>query len=1063
MNNLPVDFQREKINAFQKLRLALFRLQKYNIKKYEKAPDYIKRDDKIIEKIIMRSYAISQDAQKELLLIPRDKLIEIIKDRPALFDKFEPREQIKLLQSNSSLRLLKKEEMVNLIDIALKDNNYQFFENLENKYKEDYLETLDERGTLDKQIPNILSFLGENNIDEILQKRPELIEYLNDEQQLKFVNKHPESIKSLRAEMQIKYIKEDFENLALASEEIQEYFVQKNKENLPKTSYQFQLKAISKNPDIYEFASDEVKKDIFENTDSRECMEASRALLKKDITNSKHINFHNGTMSSKDSNKECQLEVVFEDINKEDIKTIESLFLHSKLIGAKGKLLSQKTVLHGCLGEGFIEGMDDYSSEQIRTIQSLNKEQMKQLINIDCNYVLPYLSGEEVMNLRPNGYILREKREDTLNKARKKCGELFVEIFGEKKFEELKPCIDTIYDMQSDYNPYFFTSGVDASDYNRKMEQLKMQECVPLDNLKILFNSKIISSNSSEDIIKYFDKEKNNEDTNETFKALMQKAYGDTAKDILDSRPNLNVHTINSLESFDERITNNFSHGFVHDLLSYNIRDFSEFLSIAKDSSKLENFKTYYDVLSNVMGENVETMQKAISEYMYNDKLLENVKNNDLDDLQSRNLISILCTRDNRYNINTLDELENYKEISKAQIKRNLEISYEDSLRMVKENKNSENYNSRPIKKCICEDFLGLPYAMNYKVRNYGNNFKEISSLYDLQSEEGKRELYDSSEYEILKVMHFIEKEQDIEKLKELSAEFLQQNIEQNPVALYGAIDKIKEHQLEIFNESLLIVEKMEKLAKEYEGKENAPIKKEIIKGIPKYTLEGIPFRFLIHDKGTLDSEDFEKYDGQLGNSNICSRLVSNNNILKGKYGDYGFTHIKKEDGIVSYWGGDAKTTHLPKLVKGKGHITKINNNIDDSSVGNEIATYRRHRSHNNISNENRGGKILPDIIIEYEKKEEDKYSEEYLNAIKNRNQVIVYIDKDRYLEIEKQNDKEKHKEEQQIEGTELLNSGIKATELTTKISTIREQVSNIKSIQQEKNQSKKIEDDRLL
>ena len=57
----------------------------------------------------------------------------------------------------------------------------------------------------------------------------------------------------------------------------------------------------------------------------------------------------------------------------------------------------------------------------------------------------------------------------------------------------------------------------------------------------------------------------------------MQNAYGDKAVKILKSRPRLNVNNINSLESFDQQIIDNFGEAFVHDLISYNIRDFQDF------------------------------------------------------------------------------------------------------------------------------------------------------------------------------------------------------------------------------------------------------------------------------------------------------------------------------------------------------------------------------------------------------------------------------------------------------------------------------------------------------
>jgi len=396
------------------------------------------------------------------------------------------------------------------------------------------------------------------------------------------------------------------------------------------------------------------------------------------------------------------------------------------------------------------------------------------------------------------------------------------------------------------------------------------------------------------------------------------------------------------------------------------------------------------------MGENVETMQRAISEFVYNEELLKNIRNIDLTDEQCQSLISVLCSKDNKYNINTLEELDNYNEIANKETQERLNKAYEEYL---------SKKDIHSIKKCICEEFLGLDYSGGYLNRNYGDNYLYIKNLYDLQSETSKTEMYSEGELEILNFMNFIEKEDDPEKLMELSKDLLSQKNIRNPIELYSAITKMKKHQLEIFNESLLTQEKMEELCKLYENEENPPIKKEIIEGVQKYTLQGIPFNILLHDTYGVKIGDFINYEGQLGNNAICSRNANEKTINTGKFGQWGFTNIETEGGIISNSSGDANTNHVAKLVRGTGKIEKKVNE-KQTTRGTETAFYRRYRSHKRITNENHGGKRLPDVYVQYV--DSNEYDEKFLKFLKENNIPIVYID---YKAYEKLNNQEQEKD----------------------------------------------------
>ena len=523
-------------------------------------------------------------------------------------------------------------------------------------------------------------------------------------------------------------------------------------------------------------------------------------------------------------------------------------------------------------------------------------------------------------------------------------------------------------------------------------------------HFKILFNKDIIGNNSIEDIKAYFEQVKNNEETTEEFYKLMQNAYGDKAVEILRSRPGLNVHTINSLEDFDSRISDNFGEAFVHGLLNYNIRDHQEFMGIIKDEEKLEKFKLYYEVLTKVMGRNVETIQRAISEYNYFDKLLENTKDVELTDMQYRNLISVLCSRDNQFNINTLNELQNYEEISSKVIKDRIEKS---------------KGNTKEIKDVILGDLLGFRLE-DSSVRDYGDMY--ITDLYDIsQEKEENGQMYSEDEIKMLDILTFIVKENYPDKLTELALNLLNEKNIQNPIIMHNAVEKIKENQTELFNSTLLTVEKMEDLCNQEEGKENPKIIKELTKeGLTKYILKGLDFKFMVHNSGGMHLKDIVSYEGHLGNSNICARLVSQDSIIQevGNW-DFIYTSIKESGGIQAYASTDANTDHVPRRIHGTGgKKEKINYDIikNGRSKGhlNEVAQNRNKKEFKNISNENMGGKILPDAYL-YRNGGSILLNKEDIEIMRKYNIPIIEIDREIYIKLAQQS-QEKTDETEKIE-----------------------------------------------
>lgn len=1000
MNSLSTNVKQ--LNIFQKLRKRMFLLRKFDYERYKNAPEYIKLSDEFALKI-------PRDDSNNILyldLIPEQKIPALLEKYIVNINDLTEQQKINILKREPQRCIdIEKEDLMHLVDLANKSNDYTFFNiiNREKNIEIEYLMHLKENKTLDV-IPNIMQYFSQNTIEQLLHQKPELINYLDEEKQKKHLQNRIEDFKYLNQESQIKYIRENLEYLQYANNEIQINMFMQDNSIFEKLSLDVKLETISNQPQMFEMIPYELKEYIYKNLQDERCAKVIRNLIYADIENVKLLS------SAKIMESQIFLSSIFKDINEQDIEKIKEVFLNSKLLSAKGKVIPSFVVLHrGAAPESKLF-IDDYSNEQVNIIKSLSIEQIKELINIDSNYGLAYLIGEDA-NIEMEE-VLTEK---SLEESKTTCKKLMQVLYGNKKSQELDESIELIYTMiKENIGKSASAIGSRFMDIHKKIFLGEMEteerkiESNPFELLKIILNKDIVMSNTAETIKQYIETQRENPESQEEFYEIMKNAYGDKALEILKSRPGLNVHTINSLEIFNENILNNFEIGFVHDLLSYNFRDFSSFMNIVKDESKLKIFKDYYYVLSEVLGQNAETMQKAISEYIFNEKLLQDTENKELTDKEYQSLISVLVSDKNPYNIRTLQELDRYEQISNEKIKRVLETLEKQIDFEGKKEKSEKHEIIKTIKKEICKYFMGIHYSED-KIDNYGTNIAYLCALYDIQSEKSKTEIYSNEEQEMLDIMHFIYKESDPEKLIELAEKFQEHEVAKNPLIAYQVAQKVEENELAIYNESLLTVEKMEELCSREENK--SLIEKKIINGQTVYILEGIPFNILVHDSGNMNLEDLINYDGQLGNGVICSRNLSGAVLNKahkkydgGQWGTYGYTNV---DGVMANNNMDASTDHFAKLIRTTGSISvKLNKEITEKDA--ETAFPRRYRSHKKISNANHGGKRLPDVYVSFI----NDASEDFESKISGPDKYgipTVVIDLSKY--VDRELDKEKTEE----------------------------------------------------
>lgn len=141
MENFPIIAKEKKLNIFQQIRLKLFERKlnrpNFDIRLYENSPEYIKRNDQIINELIRiikweTNYSeqvtpeeIIEMKERNLLKIPEDKLIKCIGESKLYLSDFLIDNQIKFVKKVSSL-IKGDKDKINFSKEAIKRGQYEF-------------------------------------------------------------------------------------------------------------------------------------------------------------------------------------------------------------------------------------------------------------------------------------------------------------------------------------------------------------------------------------------------------------------------------------------------------------------------------------------------------------------------------------------------------------------------------------------------------------------------------------------------------------------------------------------------------------------------------------------------------------------------------------------------------------------------------------------------------------------------------------------------------------------------------------------------------------------------
>lgn len=772
-----------------------------------------------------------------------------------------------------------------------------------------------------------IDYLSKDKRAPLIQKFKEL----DVEEQSKYAQNALYLLKYLSPEEQSKLVERKLENIQHCSLEGKKYYIRNNPNDFLKIDERSMVQLTAEDIVLYSYLPIKLQNEVQSRLDIPEHAKIFGKLLKKDINVSKKFLYEIPKVANGIDNTLKQL---FEDSNSIDDDTIVHYVLHSKLFSAIGKLTSSNDILHGITAGEEIYGIDAYTDGQLETIQSFNINTVSKLVKTDTNYVLPYLAGTAKM-----GQMTQDERK--ISEARAK--ELFTSLYGEDKYTEYEECFKIIYDLEEEYSKNDsrskFQNGLDMV---HDFDGYRYHMNVPLQEFKLLFNSQIIEKCDSDLIKQYFQKLSNHEETRTIFEEIINVSYGERAANIVKSRPQLDVHSINSLECFDKRILDEYGEAFVHDTISYNIRNFSEFLEVTKDPDKSEIFKNYYQILSGILGSNVETMQKAITEFSYVSTLLESVKDEELSEHQVTSLINVLCSEKNAFEIHSLDDLNNYHQLANQQL--------QDII-------TDKNIRGNTLKDKLCENLFGIHF-LEKSHYGYGTSLQKLTQLYDISEGETSKGEYSVEEIKLLNIMNYIKAESDDQKLISFIKNLGDVQNLRNYSSISQLISRIQEKELSEMNKHITTIEYLDEICQAQMGSNNPSVYKEEIEGVPIYHLNGEPFCLFSHDSGNTSTKDILTFEGQGGNSAICSRLTTEKlGSISGKY-LYGTI---PNQGLITISTTDANTQHIAKRTKMTAHTNTRVNEIDNiNQSGNEVAMYRRQRDHSQITNENLGGTIPP-------------------------------------------------------------------------------------------------------
>lgn len=570
-------------------------------------------------------------------------------------------------------------------------------------------------------------------------------------------------------------------------------------------------------------------------------------LLKYDIDLIKYVNL---VSDSDDDSRVLDIVCgILDTIETKSNKEIINILVNKCLLNAKGKLYRFDSKSNDISFQ--------YTKRVINKFQDLSVDQIVALIGIDANYVLPY-----VVPL----YKDETEKSEKLNRvelAKNRCIDVFKKFYNDEIYNSYSESIDKIYDE--------YLKNIERYDFTRDYR------CI-FDLLKVLFNKKIIEKNTTERINTFILRSiesKNVDDT--TIRAGLVSLLNELLNNAYDIKTNNNreIYNINSLELFEPKLSF-ISEDLIIEYSKFNFVNVSNLLLIIKSNIGYELFKTYYELLKYIYGENKETLYRAIENFNYYKDIIDDIKDKDLNDEELDNLTVLLSTFGNRCDIKKAKDLASYDL-----------IMFKKLVNEVSSVKDEKVYKS-----LLCN------YLFNKGFDEKGNSgwlevvtIKSICDLYEVDCLNNlivdDEKVFDEDEVNLFSMTKLLFSSDDFDLLLSFIENIISNKVKRNILSVAELFNKIKKYRVELINLQVVSLDEIKEL---YEDRPDI-VTRNFRDGIEIYTIVGQDFRVLYstNDDGIhyycSNVSELEKnsygYDRLIKSGNVRFSVENNHTVIK--------------------------------------------------------------------------------------------------------------------------------------------------------------------------------------
>lgn len=428
---------------------------------------------------------------------------------------------------------------------------------------------------------------------------------------------------------------------------------------------------------------------------------------------------------------------------------------------------------------------------------------------------------------------------------------------------------------------------------NRNDNGIKRTSFIDIKHIIAFLNDDVLLKNSEKELIKYFENP-----TSFTFKKIIINTYGQQSMRVLNDRPNINLDMVEEPTVFDNKIIDSLGINFINQLLNYKVSNLNYFIHcILEDEFLLNNFKTLYYYIIEVIGEGIDSIDLAIKKFIGLKKILE-----------KHQLMDLLLDKKQVMNFILFDETTS--------------ITFNNIEQL-------DTYNNTKI------------FDNNYKKDNTYKEFNLYSGLNDkdfksmLSILEGNIDIYgilNEEDLEILQTLKLLKEKYINQHERNIIVDIINQHLDKfNPKRIHEIYQKVKRIYSYDFNQNVI------------KNKNNYSqlCEVNIVDGVEIVDLKGEEFCFLVSgvNEHTL-SVEFSGSTNKLtpnevvqnwleldnGTSTISTSLLSETCIISeanAKYDPngigftdfFGFDNFEEEQ-ILTFKSWDTGASHYPREIK---------------------------------------------------------------------------------------------------------------------------------------------------